>query len=150
MWRKLTERSNSTQTKLISDPEELYRFLATPGIEVVHLVFANDEWKFTAEESVPSLRHTNEVIVAYVTAGARIHLYRHLDIMQEKAIYCDIDSAIFMQPRDDPRLVETGDNFRDMTSELKPYEIIFEFVSAGSKNYAYRILDTRNAVNQTV
>ena len=75
--------------------------MATPGIEVVHLVFANDEvvwvsWKFTAEERVPSLRHTNEVIGAYVTAGARIHLYRHLDRLQEKAIYCDTDSVIFI------------------------------------------------------
>jgi len=69
MWGKLTERNNRTQTKLISDPKDLYRFLATPGIEVINLVFANDEvvwvsWKFTAEERVPSLRHTNEVIGA--------------------------------------------------------------------------------------
>ena len=49
-----------------------------------------------------------------------------------------------------PRLVETGDNLGDMTSELKPYEIISEFVSAGPKNYAYTILDTRNAVNQSL
>ena len=80
MWGNLTDRINRTQTKLISDPEELYRYLATPGIEVVHLVFANDEvvwvsWKFTAEERVPSQRHTNEVIGAYVTTGARIHSY---------------------------------------------------------------------------
>ena len=38
----------------------------------------------------------------------------------------------------------------DTTSELKPYEIVSEFVSAGPKNYAYTILDTRKAVNQTV
>jgi hypothetical protein len=37
-----------------------------------------------------------------------------------------------------------------MTSELKPYEIITEFVSSGPKNYAYKILDTRNVVKQTV
>jgi hypothetical protein len=36
MWEKLTERSNRTQTKLISEPHELYRFLVTPGIEVEH------------------------------------------------------------------------------------------------------------------
>jgi len=99
--------------------------LATPGIEVVHLVFANDEvvwvsWKFTAEERVPSLRHTNEVIGAYVTAGARIHLYLHLDRLQEKAIYCDTSSVIYIQPRDDPQLVETGESLGDMTSELNP------------------------------
>jgi hypothetical protein len=51
---------------------------------VINFVFANDEvvwvsWKFAAEERVPSLRHTNVVIGGHVTAGARIHLYRHLD-----------------------------------------------------------------------
>jgi hypothetical protein len=62
MWGKLTERNNRTETKLISDPKDLYRFLATPGMEVINLVFANNEvawvsWMFTAEERVPSLRH---------------------------------------------------------------------------------------------
>ena len=114
MWGKLTDRNNRTQTKLISDPEELYRFLVTPGIEVVYLVFANDEvvwvsWKVTAEERVTSLRHTNEVVGAYVTAGARIHLYRHLDRLQEKAIYCDTDSVIYISNRDtNPNWLKPG------------------------------------------
>jgi hypothetical protein len=43
MWRKLTERTNSTQTKLISEPHELYRFLVTPGIEVLNMMFASDD-----------------------------------------------------------------------------------------------------------
>jgi hypothetical protein len=153
MWGKLTERNNITQTKLISEPKELYRFLATPGIEVINLVFANDEvvlvsWKFTAEERVPSLLHTNEVIGAYVTAGAGIHLYQHLDRLQEKALYCDTDSVIFIQPKNGLQLVETGDNLGDMTSELKPHKLITEFVSGGPKNYAFMIIDTRNAVSK--
>jgi len=98
---------------------------------------------------VPSLRHNNEVIGAYVTAGATIHLYRHLDILQEKAIYCDTDSVIYMQPKDVPQLVETGDNLGDITSELKPYEKKPEFVSGGPKNFACTIIDTRTAANQT-
>jgi len=98
---------------------------------------------------VPSLRHTNEVIGVYVTAGARIHLYRHLDRLQEKAIYFDTDSVIIVQPSDVPQLVETGDNLGDMISELKPHETITEFVSRGPKNYAYTIIGTRNAASQT-
>jgi hypothetical protein len=71
MWGKLTERNNRTKVKLIKDPHELYRFLATPGIEVANLVFASDEmvwasWSFL-EEDVPNLRHTNEVVGSYVT-----------------------------------------------------------------------------------
>jgi hypothetical protein len=80
LWGKLTERSNRNQTRLISDPQELYRFLVMPGIEVQNMMFASDDvvwiaWQYSSAERVPSLRHTNEVVGAYVTAGARIHLY---------------------------------------------------------------------------
>jgi hypothetical protein len=107
-----------------------------PGIEVQNMVFASDyvvwiAWRYSDEELVPSLRHTNEVIGAYVTAGARIHLYSFLDRLQDKAIYTDTDSVIYVQPRDEPALVETGDNLGRMTSELKPHEIITEVVCAG-------------------
>ena len=73
MWRKLTERSDRTQTRVITEHKVLYSFLATPGIEVTNLAFASDDvvwisWKQTAEESVPNLCHTKEVIGAYVTS----------------------------------------------------------------------------------
>jgi len=138
MWGKLTESSNRTQTKLISEPHELYRFLVTPGIEVQNMMFASDDvvwisWQFLSEERVPILPHTNEVIGAYVTAGALIHLYSYLDRLQDKAIYCDTDSVLYIQPATGPALVETWDTWGEMTSELKPNEIISEVVCAGPK-----------------
>jgi hypothetical protein len=76
------------------------------SIEVINLLFADNEvwvsWTFTAEKSVPSLRNTNEFIGSYVTAGARIYLYRHLDSLQEKATYCDTDYGIFIHPGNEP------------------------------------------------
>jgi len=92
LWVKLTERHNRAKSKIIYDPHELYRFLATPGIEFANLMFASDEvvwssWHFMAEEQIPSLRHTNGVIGAYITAGARLHLYSYLDKLQERALY---------------------------------------------------------------
>jgi hypothetical protein len=155
MWGKLTARSDRAQTKVIPEPRELYSFLATPGIKVLNLAFASDDviwlsWKYAAEERVPSLRHTNEVIGAYVTAGARIHLYRYLDRLQERAIYCDRDSVIYVQPSEGPQLVETEDRLGDMTSELKPSERILEYVSGGPKNYSYRVIDTETGRSKTV
>jgi hypothetical protein len=124
MWGKLTERSNRTQTHLISDPQELYRFLAMPGIEVQNMMFATDDvvwiaWQYSLDERVPSLRHTNEVIGAYVTACARIHIYSYMDKLQERALYTDTETVIYIQPRDENALVETGDKLGQMTSELK-------------------------------
>ena len=107
----MTIRNDRTQTKVISQPKDLYSFLATPGIEVTNLAFAIDDvlwisWKHAAEEHVPNLRHTSEVISAYVTAGARIHLYRYLDRLGERAIYCDTDSVIYIQPKNEPNLIQ--------------------------------------------
>jgi hypothetical protein len=53
MWRKPTERSNRSQTKLMSEPQQLYRFLVTPGIKVYNMLFANDDvvwisWQFSS------------------------------------------------------------------------------------------------------
>jgi hypothetical protein len=114
-----------------------------PGIEVTNMIFASDQlvwisWRFADNEHVLSLRHNNDVVFSFVTAGARIHLYSYLDRLQDKALYCDADSVIYIQPRDEPALVETGDNLGDMTSELKPGESTSEFVAAGPKNYAYK------------
>jgi len=71
----------------------------------MNLVFTSDDvvwisWKYEAEKHVPSLRHTNEVIGVYVTAGARIHQYRYLDRLRENAIFCDTDSVLYIQRRD--------------------------------------------------
>ena len=88
---------------MTADSKELYRFLATPGIEVAKIVFASDDvicasWRYIAEEKVPNLRHTNEVIGAYVTAGATFHLYSYLDKLQQRALYCDTESVTYTQP----------------------------------------------------
>jgi len=64
---------------MIADPQELFRYLATPGIEVTSL-FAGDEgvwvtWKYVEEEeNMLVLRHKNEVVGACVMTGGRLKL----------------------------------------------------------------------------
>ena len=86
--------------------------------------------------------HTNEAIASYVTAGARLHLYGYLDKLKEHAVYCDTDNVIFVQPKDDAAIVQTGDCLGAMTSEQKPGEFICEFVSGGPDNYAYNSINS--------
>jgi hypothetical protein len=155
MWGKLTKRNNRTHTKMDTDPQELYRFLETPGIEVAALVFASDEvvfasWRYIADETVPNIPHTNEVIGAYVTAGAIIHLYSYLAMLKQMALYCDTDSVIYIQPDDHPALTETEDCLGATTSELKLGFQIDEFVSGGPKNYAYRTINPATGEHDTM
>jgi hypothetical protein len=140
---------------MITDPKELYRFLATPGIEVAALVFASDEvvcasWRFIADEKVPNLPHTNEVIGAYVNAGPRILLYSYLARLKKMALYCDTDSVIYILPDDQPALIERGDCLGAMTSELKEVFHIKEFVSGGPNNYAYRTINPATGEHDTI
>ena len=116
LWGKLAEWRNRTQTKVISDRQEMYRFLANPGVDVVNLMSASDSvvcasWRYTAEEQAPSLRHTNKVVAAYVACGGGMHLYTHLDILGEPALYCD--SVIIVQKTDEPPLIKCGDALVD-------------------------------------
>jgi len=94
--------------------------MITPGVGAMNLAFASDDiayisWKYGAEEAVPNLRHTKEVIGVYLTAGARIHLHRYLDRLEENAMYCDTDSVIYFQPKGDgtTKLIQTGNKFRN-------------------------------------
>ena len=96
------------------------------------------------------LCHTNNVLASYVTAGERMHLYSYLDTLQKRALYTDTDSFIYIQPRDGPALVNTGDCLGDMTSQLKPCEYISEFVSGGPKNYAYQTRNIETGAESTV
>ena len=62
IWGKLNERNDRSRMKIITEPHELYRLLATAGVEVTNLAFASDDvvwlsWKISAEEYVPNLRH---------------------------------------------------------------------------------------------
>ena len=103
--------------------------------------------RFIAEEDIPNLRHANE---AYVTAGTRLRLYSYLDKLQKRALSCDTDSFLFVQPRGESALVETGDSLGAMTSELKPSEFIEEFVNGGPKNYAYKIVNSMTDERKTI
>ena len=94
------------------------------------------------ETKVPNLRHTNEVIGSYVTAGARLHLYGQLDKLKDRALYRVTDSVVYIQPGRAPALVEIRDCLEAITSELKPNEIISEFVGGGPNIYAYKTFNS--------
>jgi len=75
-WRK----STTGQKKIISDHHDLYLFLATSVVEVMKLLFVSVDgvwvtWHFIQKQKIPSLRHTKEVLAAYVKASRRTKLH---------------------------------------------------------------------------
>ena len=78
----------------------------------------------------------NIVLASFTTAHARLCLYV-LHKLGKSVLYFDTDSVIYLLP-DGRDVVPTGDYLEDLTDELNGNHIV-EFVSAGPKNYSYKL-----------
>ena len=78
-----------------------------------------------------------------------MQLYVYLDKIDDRALYFDTDSVIFVQKDCEPPLVECDDALGVMISELKDNEYISEFVSGGPKT-AYKVCNSVTEEEKTV
>ena len=129
-----------TQTARVTEPKELFEYLDSDQYEVSEARMVNDETvelQYTnKDEFVEEKGKVNIVIAAFTTAYARLKLYDLLDLLQERVLYYDTDSVIYVHEpgKPDPPL---GDYLGDLTDELDVGDYITTFISGGPKNYAY-------------
>ena len=133
---------------MVTEPKEFLHFLSSEEFEVSDARLVNDEtvevhYKNT-DEFAEQNNKVNIVIAAFTTAYARLKLYDLLDLLQERVLYYDTDSVIYVHEpgKPDPPL---GNYLGDLTDELDG-DYITTFVSGGPKNYAYI---TNNGKSQT-
>ncbi|CAH2012950.1 unnamed protein product, partial [Acanthoscelides obtectus] len=139
-WGKFAQKENQNKTSIVRDCGEFFDMLTNPSIHVNTVLPVNEEtllvtWEFR-EEVYDVSSTVNVVLASYVTALARLKLYSFLEKVEERAVYVDTDSCIYISRKglDD---ISTGDFIGDMTDELNG-GFISEFVSGGPKNYAYK------------
>lgn len=99
------QRSDLPQTTIIKDPNEFYNLVHNPSVEMRDTHFVNDDlclvnWNYTSDE-FPTANFTSIAIAAHVTAQARLHLYKYLEKLQDRVLYCDTDSVIFLDSPND-------------------------------------------------
>ena len=129
-----------TKTARLTEPKEFFDYLQSDKYEVKDAQMVNDETieiQYTEKEGfVEENDKVNIVIAAFTTAYARLKLYDLLDLLQERVLYYDTDSVVYIhQPgKPDPPL---GDYLGELTDELLPGHHITTFLSGGPKNYAY-------------
>ena len=137
---KFAQRSNLTKTEMVTEPKVFFQYLDSTKYEVSDARLVNDETVEVhykeRDEFVEQNDKTNIVIAAFTTAYARLKLYDLLDLLQERVLYYDTDSVIYVHEpcKPDPPL---GDYLGDLTDELDPGDYITTFISGGPKNYAY-------------
>ena len=127
------------KTELVTEPKRLFELLDKPEYEVIDARLVNDEtvevhYRNT-EEFEEQNNKVNIVIAAFTTAYARLKLYDLLDLLQERILYYDTDSVVFVHEPGKPE-PPLGDYLGDLTDELDG-DYITTFISGGPKNYAY-------------
>ena len=143
-WGRYAMNTDKSKCRFITEPYQLFNLLNNDQYEVTNLVFPNDNVGMCFFKDGKSMHigsnQTNVVIAAFVTAQARIKLYSELRVIDRDIIYCDTDSVFYIKGRYKPNI---GDYLGMFTNEIDPSEgsEIVEFVSAGPKNYSYK-LDT--------
>ena len=125
---------------MVTEPKEFFHFLDPTKYEVSDARLVNDETVEVhykeKDEFAEQNDEVNIVIAAFTTAYARLKLYDLLDLLQERVLYYDTDSVIYVHEpgKPDPPL---GDYLGDLTDELDAGDYITTFISGGPKNYAY-------------
>ena len=135
-------RSNMSQTKYITEVSEFYEILLDDKLDNINFQFINDDmvqmtYNFK-DQFVDNSKNTNVYIACFTTSHARLMLYNKLDCLNEKVLYFDTDSIIYVD--DGTKNVKTGDLLGDMTDELSGKGITY-FVSTGPKSYGFKYGD---------
>ena len=154
-WGKFGQRENMDQQKYVT-PQEFFKLFhnETVTLKGWQMVASGDDdasatmlvrYKMTEDFAQP-LANTNVVIAAYVTAHARLRLYKFLEILQDRVLYFDTDSVFYVSKPGQENL-PIGDYLGDLTDELADYgegSYVTEFISAGPKNYSYKVYSTKD------
>ena len=155
-WGKFGQRNNQSKTLTTKEPQTLFEHFLNPSkcvnqITPINENFISVNWEYL-EEIDETLPFVNVCIAAYTTTQARLKLYEYLEKLEERVLYYDTDSIIYISNKceyDPP----TGNCIGDMTDELEEFgtgSYINEFVSGGPKNYAYKIWSTKEQMEKVV
>ena len=129
-----------TKVELINDPQVFFDYLTSDEINVLDARFVSDEMieihYENNENFIAPNPKTNVVIAAFTTAYARLKLDGVLDMLQERVLYYDTHSVIFVSKPNDPE-PPIGPYLGELTDELGG-DYTTAFVSGGPKNYSYR------------
>ena len=128
-----------SQIKYITEVLKFYELLLDDKLDTLNFQFINDDMvRMTynlKDQFVDYSKNTNIYIACCTTSHARLMLYDKLYYLQEKVLYFDTDSIIYVD--DGTKNVKTGNMLGDMTKEFSGKEIT-NFVSMGPKSYSFK------------
>jgi hypothetical protein len=101
--------------------DELLVLVNDHSVEVTSLDFISDNIARTTHRKTGSLiplGNRNVIIASFVTAYARLELFKVLHKLQENVLYYDTDSVIYVEDLAKRRCLKTGKYLGELTDEL--------------------------------
>ena len=147
LWGKFGQRNNLTQSVVVTEVKEFYRYILNEKYDKVTLQILTEEMVLVnfnyKNEFVEDNTSTNIFIATFTTANARLRLYEQLENVGENAISCDTDSIWWID--DGTKHFPTGSNpgdwedeFKDIPGYDRSIHWITEMVATGPKSYSYK------------
>lgn len=145
LWGKFGQKDNMPTTEYITDPSKWFRKLRDNNdgkitLKNETLIDENTLYiEYISNETTnSSLNTTNVALAGFVTSQARLRLYKELYKLDERVIYCDTDSIVYIH--DDKKYnIPISDVLGGW--ELETKSPIIEFAGFAPKSYAYRCAD---------
>lgn len=154
LWGKLSQKENNSNTTVCLNAAQLYDILSSPLVSVDYIFSYGEEavwvnWRHvdTNEDTHTSdfKRGNNQqsvIVGCFVTAYARIKLYKELVQIGRNLLYCDTDSCVFVKDKNLKYEPVMDDAIGSLSDELACYgrnAFISEFCCIGPKSYSYRV-----------
>ncbi|XP_052128682.1 uncharacterized protein LOC127750612 [Frankliniella occidentalis] len=145
-WGKFGEKTSRPKTEFIYARDALLNIVADPSKIVTALVPISENcmqvtW-IPIQDAEETLATSSLIHAALTTCFGRLHLYKYLDIVQDRALYCDTDSVAYISRPGELDLT-TGSHLGDLTDQVEEDygagSFITEMVCGGPKNYSYKV-----------
>ena len=144
LWGKLAQNEDTTVVLCLDSMDELLELVNDRTIEVTSLDFISDNVARTTHRKgscLTPLPNSNVIIASFVTAYARLELFKYIHKLGENVLYYDTDLVIFIEDTENGKCLQIGEYLGDMTDELceknTSEKWIEQFCTSGPKAYSY-------------
>ena len=157
MWRTFRQRNNKTQHKEFIRAQDFHDFLAKEENDISYVSSLTEELvevhykkKDHFEDIYPNL---NIFIACFTTCWATLRLYEALELLQQRVLYFDTDSIVFINTPGQPT-PQLGPFLGQFKDELSEGDHIVDFSAGGPKHYGYITASgnvtciTKNRINE--
>ena len=124
IWGKCGQRINKIQVREFTEPQPFLQFLDNDEVEVRYVSALTEDqieahYKLAADNVLPSI-NLNIFVAAFTTCHARLLLYQALHHLQDRTLYFDTDSVIYLhRPTDAPLYPVRGNYLGDFKKRIK-------------------------------